>query len=149
MRRASIVLFVLSLAGAAEAQTARIPVQLSHQGDDRVGRGIVVRLRDELARSGSLSYAPTMTPEGYVVRMLTIGIADQPQSAYSVAVLRIGGLLGVEFLSSNIGYCGESMTAACASDIYEYAAREITADKVQRDESLRRFRETQGKKPGT
>ena len=97
-----------------------MPVEVSHTGDDLVGKRLVYFLKDGIQKSSSLRLTSENEPR---VQIRIISIEDgnlDPgiSSVYSVSwLLNDTVALMPYYLASNVGYCGSDRAKYCAESL--------------------------------
>jgi hypothetical protein len=117
MVRAITVFFItLIWAAAAAAQSASVPVEVSHEGSDAVGKSFAFALRDAIRGSNSFRLVEQeVTHHRVVVHVLSVSDDknENNASAIAVAITVDGSAIPANglFLTSTVHYVGRTRSS--------------------------------------
>lgn len=119
MRLALLLVFLLA-PGLCLAQSKRVPVAVSHSGEDQVGRSFAFALKEAIRRSQSFILVDDdLTGPRIIVRVVSVDGSDNQKGASSAIALAVvydsvdtpgSGIL----LDLVVKDCGSNRVEACA-----------------------------------
>ncbi len=126
------VFLILIVPVVAAAQSKKIPVSVSHSGQDPVGQGVAFGLKEAIRASHSFTLVDDeLVPKTDRIKvvMVSVDMNDQVDSAIAIALLLKGpkavGGMGELFVTMGAWACGQKHIETCAKDMLVRSDRQI------------------------
>jgi len=119
MSHTTLRAFLLTMALVFTSKLQAATIMVDATSDDPVGQLLVYNLKDKINASSINKLVYTKDDAGFVINIVTIKENDGNDTAYA-AVLSMPQLnkKGFDYyITSQVGFCGSSVTESCASKI--------------------------------